>query len=233
MKKLFIFGGIICSLFLISQTKAVTEDGKDVVLFDSGTWKFVHDTDKKLLENINSNDEIFTKNSESTFLVRSKRLNIGFYFNPKEWKISTQTRNPYMEFMFNDVGGDSTLAAFLLTENLEIPTYKNLKDILISGVQSRVDYFRLKESEYRTVNGLKVLYMRYIANVKGLDFEYSGYYYLEKTGYSGIVAFSSQSKFEMNLPKIEKLLNGLTYAEKAELKEVIEYSAPPPPMRSN
>jgi hypothetical protein len=42
-----------------------------------------------------------------------------------------------------------------VSESIEIPTLKNLKDLQVSLIEKRADYFKLKESEYRTVNGLK------------------------------------------------------------------------------
>ena len=86
----------------------------------------------------------------------------------------------------------------MITEKIQIKTLKNSKDILLTSVQKSADYFRLKESEYRNVNGLKILYLRYIANTKGLDFEYVANYYLSDFGYCGIVAFASQSNFDKN-----------------------------------
>jgi hypothetical protein len=82
-----------------------------------------------------------------------------------------------------------------VSESIEIPTLKNLKDLQVSLIEKRADYFKLKESEYRTVNGLKVLYMRYIANTKGMDFEYQGYFYITESGYCSALTYSQQKKF--------------------------------------
>ena len=106
-----------------------------------------------------------------------------------------------------------------------------MRNFLLFKFQKNADFFRLKESEYRTVNGLKVLYIRYIANTKGLDFEYAGNYYLNDLGYCGVVAFSPQNSFEKNSVKIHELLNGISSAKKDESKEVIIYDNPPPPMK--
>ena len=228
---------IICVLLLIfnmvySQVKGLTEDGKEVVLFENGTWKFVNESDESVMSEIALNPEIFVKNENATFLMRSKKLNIGVYFNPKQWKIASKSANPYIEYMFQEIKSEKGAVAFLQSERLEIPTYKNLKDILLFNIEKNADFYRVKTSEYRTVNGLKVLYLRYIANIKGLDFEYGAYYWLENEGYCGLVAFSAQKDFEGNFPKIKEFLNGISTAKKAETVEIKEFTNPPPPMKS-
>ena len=230
MKKIFILGIILLNVSVYSQTKGLTDDGKEVVLFDNGTWKFVNESDAKSLETISTNDFPFNKSKNAGFLMRSKKLDMGLYFNPPEWKVSPEKVSPYVEYMFR-ANTEDQIIGFLITEKVQIPTLKNLRDILLIGVQKNADFFRLKESEYRTVNGLKVLYIRYIANTKGLDFEYAGNYYLNDLGYCGVIAFSPQNSFEKNSVKIHELLNGISSAKKDESKEVITYDNPPPPMK--
>ena len=229
MKKIFILSIFLTNSFVFSQTKGLTDDGKEVVLFDNGTWKFVNESDAKTLETITTNDFLFKKSKDAGFLMRSKKLDMGIYYNPSKWKISSEKISPYVEYMFRSVENDQ-LFGMMITEKIQMPTLKNLKDILIMNVQRSADYFRLKESEYRTVNGLKVLYMRYMANSKGLDFEYIANYYINDSGYCGIVSFSAQSSFEKNLPQMEELINGISIAKKEEVIDVI-YSSPPPPMK--
>lgn len=228
MKRIFFFTIIFTNIFAFAQTKALTDDGKEVVLFDDGTWKFVNDSDSLSLITIKTNPTNFEKSKDATFLIKSKKFDIGLYFNPKKWEISAKTNSPFTEYLLRRTENENSLVGIMVTEKIAIPTLKSLKDVILAGLQSRVDYFRLKESEYRTVNGLKVLYLHYIANTKGLDFEYGSYYYLDEIGYCGIVSFSMQKDFENNFPKMQEFLNGITLTLK---KEKVEYSSPPPPMK--
>jgi len=107
-----------------------------------------------------------------------------------------------------------------------------LKELIIENVNRNVDFFRLKESEYRTVNGMKVLYIRYAANTKGMDFEYAGNYYINSDGYAGVVGFSSQKMFENSFGAIQELINGISLVSKQEVLEANEYTTPPPLMKS-
>ena len=231
MKKYFTLFIIGFSVSINCQIKGITEEGKDVVLFENGTWRFVNESDNETLETIKTNPNIFTKDVEATFLMRSKKLDVGIFYNPKKWKLANRNPTKIIEYIFTDAKFPEEGVAIMMSEKVPIPTLKNLKDIIISSVQKNVDYFRLKESEYRTVNGLKVLCLRYIANTKGIDFEYLGYYQILESGYSGIATFSMMKDFERFQPQFEEFLNGFSAVKKDESKVEIIYSNPPPPMR--
>lgn len=232
MKKILPFITLLVGFYTCAQVKAVTEDGNDVILFDNGTWKFVNESDAQSLEKIDENPAVFGKSTDQSILMKSSRLDAGLYYNPKKWKISNQTPAPHIEYFFTDKNIENPLFGFMTTEKLQIHDLKSLKNLMLASIQKNVDYFRLKQSEYRTVNGLKVLYLRYAANVKGLDFEYGTYYYLTNSGYCAVVFYSAQSEFEKNSAAAGQFLNGIVKTDKQKITEVI-YASPPPPMRPN
>lgn len=229
MKKLIISALILLSYQAEAQIKAVTDEGKEVVLFDNGTWKFANDSDAKALETITTNETPFTKDKTSTFLYRSKKVNAGVYVNPKIWKFTDAFKTPVLEYAFiNNL--NSNLFGIFTSETVEVGILKNLKELLVTTTQSRADYFRLKESEYRTVNGLKVLYLRYLVNAKGLDFEYQTYAYLTDNGYCSITAYSFSKYFDQYKKELDQYINGLVEVKKAEGTQTVEvYETPPPP----
>lgn len=168
--------------------------------------------------------------------MKSKKMNSGIYFNPKKWKIvNGGLTSPFIDYVFNNVS-DSNLFAILGSENAPVQTLKNIKDLVIASVQRNTDYFRLKESEYRTINNIKVLYMNYVANAKGIDFEYIGNYYLTSEGYSSVTAYTFGNKYEENKVELENFINGITKTEKSTKSDTVEeviYTNPPPPMIKN
>ncbi|MGG5209902.1 hypothetical protein ACQWU4_13285 [Chryseobacterium sp. MIQD13] len=229
MNKIILSAFIIFSFSVRAQTKAMTEDGKEVVLFDNKTWKFVNESDEKTLETITTNEGLFEKSKESTFLVRSKNIDAGFYYNPKSWRIvKAPGATAFVEYAFNN-NSNSSIYALFGSEILPVQSLKNLKDILIPAIQRNADYFRLKNSEYRTINGIKVLHIEYSANVKGLDFEYIANLYLNGEGYSSISTYTYANQFEANKKEMENFANGLVKTEKG--KDIVEViKGPPPPM---
>lgn len=233
MKKTILAALVILSFSAKSQTKAMTEDGKEVVLFDNKTWKFVNESDDKVIETISTNEQLYEKAKEATFIVRSKNVEAGFYYNPKKWKITqTPISTPFLEYAFMNTS-NSSLYGLFASEIMPIQSLKNLKDIVISMIQRRVDYFRLKKSEYRTINGIKILHIEYSANVKGLDFEYISNFYLTAEGYSNISTYTYANQFEANKEQMEDFVNGIVKADKAaEVTSVVEVAPPPPSMPS-
>src|SRR5882757_7906293 len=79
-----------------SQTKALTENGREVILFENGTWKYSGDSSNKTLTPIDSltiNKNKFAKTTGATFLVKSKIFNIGVFINPAKWTFSSHKDN--------------------------------------------------------------------------------------------------------------------------------------------
>ncbi|TXF75113.1 hypothetical protein [Chryseobacterium sp.] len=230
MKKILPLITLLVGFYGSAQVKGVTEDGNEVILFDNGTWKFVNESDAQTLEKIDENPAVFGRNTDQSILLKSSRLDAGIYYSPKKWEVSAQAVGSHIEYFLRDKNPDNPLFGFMTTEKLQIPDLKSLKNLMLEGIQKNVDYFRLKQSEYRTVNGLKVLYLRYAANVKGLDFEYGIYYYLTASGYCAVVFYCAQNEFVKNSVAAEQFLNGIVKTEKQKPIEII-YTSPPPPMR--
>ena len=229
MKNTITFFVFFSLTFISSQTKALTEDGKEVVLFDNKTWRFVNETDEKTLDDIETNETLFVKPNDASFLLRSKKIDAGIYINPKKWKIIKMNVIPTAEYSFQNLTNlNIPTLGFVMSENAPIQTLKNLRDIILTSVQSKSDYFKLNKSEYRTVNGLKILFMDYSANAKGMDFHYLGNYYLTEDGYFNIVSFTYEKDFEKNKAEMLNFINSLVKTEKS--KEETKYTSPPPPI---
>lgn len=223
MKKIFTGLAILTFSIFYTQIKAITEDGYDVILLRDGTWRYKNASDADKNETAKTNTTLYTANPNASFLVSSKRMNIGVKYNPKEWNlVNRPSPSPLIEFLFiSQDGGNYATVSTELTPSIPLAT---LKDVITSGLQASTSYIRFKEAEYRTVNGQKVLYLQYAANVKGMDFEYAGYYYSGESGTAQFVTYTSASLFEQRKDTLINFLNGLVPAEKSTLM------SPPPPM---
>jgi hypothetical protein len=223
MKRFALPMTFLFTFFVSGQVqKAISESGKEIVLFDDGTWRFAHDSDARTLETITTNPKSFSKSAELVKPAHSTKVNMVVYYDPAKWK-AAPNRLHNMEYFFT---GQHNMFGSLTTEKTQVPNLRIVKDLIVANVQQSVDYFRLKESEYRKVNGKTMLYMRYIANLRGLDFEYAGYYYITKMGFAMLVGYSMQNDFERNLPELQKFLNGFV-----EVDSPAEPLRPPPPIQ--
>jgi len=188
----------------------------------------LNESDEKTLETISTNDQLFEKSKDATFLIRSQKIDAGLYFNPKAWRIIKDSQSSFLEYVFSNSSNPNLFAIFS-SENAPVQTLKNLKELVIAGVQKNVDYFRLKISEYRIVNDIKVLHLEYSANAKGLDFEYTGNYYLANEGYGSVIAYTFANKYEENKKTLDHFINGITKIDKSNVVDVIKVASPPPP----
>lgn len=198
---------LLCTLIITytqAQQKAVTENGEEVILYDDGTWSYQNE-DESLEKEIPSNSTKFEKDKESTFLLKSNKLNVGVYLNPKIWSFKKATSNPEAEYEFSLKGGD--LYGMLITEQIEIPL-ESLKKIALENGRAAAPNLKVVKEEYRIVNGLKVLHLQLNGTTQGIKFSYYGYYYSSDNGTVQFITYTSQSLLDEYLPECEKLLNG-------------------------
>lgn len=205
MKKMFFL--LTCLVFVSichAQKKAVTETGEEVILFEDGTWKHANESDQANVE-IQTNPNKFKKSDNSTFLLKSTRLNVGFWINPKKWKFQKAVENPDAEYELELKGED--LYSMVISEKVEIPL-TTLKEIALENGRAISPDVHIFKEEYRTVNGLKVLLLQMNGTMQGIKFSYYGYYYSNPNGTVQFITYTAQNLLETYIKDIEELLNG-------------------------
>lgn len=206
MKKIFfLFLIIALTVSIYGQQKAVTETGQEVILFEDGSW--IYQNKKEALNNeIPTNSRRFSKNKKSTFLLKSKKFNVGIYLDPKLWSFNTPTDNPEAEYELQLKDGD--LYGLIITEKVEIPI-ETLKVIALENAKAAAPNMSIVKEEFRNVNGLKVLLLHMNGTIQGIKFSYYGYYYSNSNGTVQLITYTSQNLLDGFKPKIEDLLNGI------------------------
>lgn len=205
MKKAFLILIIIpISFFSTAQIKAVTENGDEVILHDSGQWSYI---DKEIISNkkIPISSKVFTRDKESKFLVKSSKFNVGTYLNAKKWSFKKADTGEASEYSFELK--DEDLYAMMITEKIEIEL-EQMRSIALINAKSVAPDVKITNEEYRNVNGLKVLHLQMEGTIQGIKFIYYGYYYSNKNGTVQFMAYTSQNLLKTYLPEIELLLNG-------------------------
>lgn len=188
-----------------AQQKAVTEKGEEVILFDDGTW--VYQNEEVIEESeIPTNPKEFEKDEKSTFLLKSNKLKVGFWLDPKIWSFTKSTSNPAAEYEFQLK--DEDLQAMVISEKIEIPLDAMPLIALENGKAAAPD-LKIVNQEYRTVNGLKVLFLKMNGTMYGIKFSYYGYYYSNISGTVQFLIYTSQNLLDSYRRESEMLLNGL------------------------
>ena len=190
---------------LSAQQKAVTETGEEVILFEDGKWKYQSEDDIGRTE-IPINSRAFKKDDNSTFLLKSNKLNVGFWLNPKLWSFKKATDNPDAEYELQLKGGD--LYGMIISEKVEIPL-ETLKSIALTTGRSIAPDLKIVKEEYRLVNGIKILLLQMNGTTQGIKFSYYGYYFSNTNGTVQFVTYTSQNLIDGYRKECEVLLNGI------------------------
>ncbi|MGB7842937.1 MAG: hypothetical protein WBL21_09115 [Salinimicrobium sp.] len=199
---------LICatvSISVFSQTRAVTETGEEVILFNDGTYVYANEEEAPMSQ-VKLNLKEFTKSEESTFLLKSKKVNMGFWLDPKKWSFSKPTDNPDAEYEIALKGED--LYGVIITEKIEVPL-ESLKIIVLENAKSLAPDIHVVQEEYRKVNGQKVLFLQLDGTAQGMKISYYGYVYSNESGTVQLITFTSQNLLNPYKEDAEKLINGL------------------------
>jgi hypothetical protein len=206
MKKFILLVGLVlASIASKAQLTAVTETGNLVILYDNGTWTYMHK------DSINSNEvpvnsASISINPNSLFLLKSTRINMGSYVDTTKWTIKRLDDGEAAEFEINNM--ESGLYGMLITEKLNLPL-ESLANIAMDNAKTAAPDVQVIDKQYRTVNGLKVLMMHMTGTIQGIKFSYYGYYYASPAGATQFLVYSSEEIVKQHIPDIEELLNGL------------------------
>ncbi len=205
LPSLFLF--IVISSY--GQKKSVTETGEVVILYDDGTWKYSNDSVKKDVE-ISTNPKLFKKSNNSTFLLKSTKLNIGIWINPQKWSFKKTAEDEDGEYELTLKGKD--LYGMIISENIEIPL-ESLKSIALDNAKDAAPDIRVVKEEYRMVNNNKIFFMQMNGTMQGIKFTYYGYYFSNEKGSLQFITYTAQSLFDRYVGEMEDLLNGLVQLE--------------------
>lgn len=209
MDKLLFLICMLISGISNSQIKALTEEGKEILLFDNGTWKYADDTNDSLKKTppLNTNKHPFTKSNTATFLIKSKTLNVGMYMDPSKWTFSAPklggTELEY-QFVMKSKNGYATM----ITEKTPF-ALETLRKIALFNAQKAAPNATELSAEYRMVNGKKILCLKIQGTIQDIKFLYFGYYYSNKAGTVQLVTYTSDDLFISVEKEFENFLNGL------------------------
>lgn len=198
-----------------SQTKALTENGREVLLYADGTWKFSQDSSNKNTaspDTLKLNPNKYTKPSGATFLVKSNIFNIGVFINPNKWTFELHRDNETIpEYRFSLKTGEGFVMMISEKIPLDLETLRQIA--LLNARDASID---VKETfaEYRIVNGKKVLCLELQGTIKGIKFTYFGYYYSNSNGTVQLLSYSTEQYFGRIQKELENFLNGLVEVEK-------------------
>jgi len=178
--------------------EATTRDGKTVILKSDGTWFFA-----EAAKPVSAGE--LRKPPNATESVQSDRGFYEIWFDPAKWKVR-KSDTPPKEFEAIHVSGDGY--GHIIAERISVPL-DNLKNIAVNKAKSVAPDLKVYSTEYRTVNGVKVMVLKMGGTIEGIPFVYYGYYWSGKAGTLQAVMFTGENLFSQYFPDFVEFLNGV------------------------
>lgn len=209
MKYLTIIYFTFSFAFIFSQKNAITDTGDEVILYEDGTWEYKNDgkglppPDES--EIIPTNPNTFEKPESASFLLKSDRINLGFWLNPKKWSFKKAVSNEDAEYELRYKDGD--VYGMIITEQIDMPL-STLKSIALENARIVAPDLKIITEEYREVNGNKVLFLQMDGTTQGIKFSFYGYYYSNENGTTQFVTYTAQKLLDQYRDVCDELLNG-------------------------
>jgi hypothetical protein len=188
-----------------NPTHARTENGREVLLYPDGTWKYAENASLA-----SAPPGTFNKSSNATKAISSQKGAFRIWIDEAKWK-QVPNRNEDAEFQFTLVSGEAY--AMAITERLPIPI-NSLKEIALSNAKIVAPDIHVVLDEERVVNGHKILCLIMEGKIKEIPFVYYGYYYSDKTGTIQLITYTGQALFEEYKEELTNFLNGLEVYQK-------------------
>ena len=163
-------------------------------------------TGKISFHHIHTNPHAFTKDKKASYLLKSDRMNVGFWINPEKWSFNKAVYDNKAEYELQLKGHQ--LYATIMTDTVQTP-FSAIVRTELKEIASVAPHAKVVTKEFRKVNGLQVLCLFLEGNVKGKDVSFYGYYFSAPGGTVQFIAYTSEKKMKRNQKICEHLLNGI------------------------
>jgi hypothetical protein len=180
-------------------TQATTEDGRKVLLYPNGKWKYAPATPR------GRGAAAYTRTTSATEGIDLLRGGMTLFVDPGKWK-RTPSEDP-TRISFRHSTGEAY--GMVVAERLAIPLPR-LKEIAVSNAREAAPDVRVTFEEPRRVNQMDVLAMQMEGTIQGVPFTYYGYYFSGPQGSVQLLTYTGSNLFAEYKPEFEDFLNGLT-----------------------
>lgn len=191
---------------IYSQITARTENGRQVLLMDDGTWKYADEGGGTIYTELRLNPIAQYKPYSANQSISSSHIDVKVYFDSKMWEYNKISPAEAREYEFWSKWGDGK--AILTTEERQVKI-DELRIIAASNAFKMVPDIRVTREELRKVNDFEVLCIDFEGTIQGVPQIFQGYYYSGSKGTVQFLAYASQDFFSENRKAFGHLLNGL------------------------
>lgn len=187
------------STALGQEVRAITENGKQVILRADGTWNYA-----KPLKQDESKPQLAYVGKRGTFALD---------LVPGQWRRGQVDPSSDAEVVYAHADGD--VYGQVIAERIEIPI-QSLKKIVLTNMEQVAADAKLIQDEKRTVNGKEVHCITVDATVAGIPLTYHCYLLSGKEGTFQVMTWTGRNLFGEVKPDMEAFLNGFRIIEKKD-----------------
>ena len=188
--------------------RAITQDGKLVILNPDGTWTYAEQGTQKpdTPGGREQGREPAIRLFKGKTPVELKRGNYVLWLDATKWQVNKKQEDADRT-TFAHVKGDAY--AMAITERISIPI-ATLKKLAVNNVQEFAPGAKVTLDEMRRVNGLQVVCLKLAASIQGIEFTYYGYYHSNSQGTIQLLTYTSNNLFDEFQADFTDFLNSLT-----------------------
>jgi hypothetical protein len=178
---------------LAAQVPATTANGRAVMLYENGTWKYAAAVDSAAS----------ARSAASTSKIDILNGKAALYYDPAKWT-ETPSDEPGRT-MLTHVNGDGM--AMIVAERLSMPL-ETLHKIVLDNARKASPDVRVMSERQLTVGGRSMLEMEFSGTMQGIPFTYLGRYYTGKAGSIQVLTFTGTNLFSEYEPDFREILSG-------------------------
>ncbi|MCE4557453.1 hypothetical protein [Pelomonas cellulosilytica] len=190
---------LLAPLASAQELRAVTEDGRRVVLLPDGKWRFDNKARPAGAGSAASNDGI------SPYQTAVKKISMAF--NASEWTLTPRRDS---EAANKRMFQHRSLPLYAMVIADEMPASNEaMKNVLLTNAASAGFATTTLLDEQKQLSNHQIGNLRFTASNKGVDFVFSAYYYADEDGNVQAVCYTGQALFHKYQADCEKFLSGL------------------------
>lgn len=174
-----------------NDLKAVTEDGRKVILQANGKWNF--DT---------SPNKVARKKSD---FYQTKVPDFSLTYDNTKWNLDP-SREGNTRQLFRHI--NAPVIGMVIAD--EIPANAaTMKNIALYHAKKADPNAKIITEEMRKLSGQDILTLKFMAGIEGLEFFYHGNYYANENGNVQVICFTSQQLFHKYEADCKQFIDGL------------------------
>lgn len=190
---LFVLIAVTGTAIAAQELRATTEDGRKVLLSSDGKWRF------------NSNQLTPPVQSALSSPYQPSVKKFSLSFNAAEWTPAPKYNggeNNKMPFQHKSL----PIVGMVISDDMPANTAA-IKEVIISNARQAGAEILVLLDETQRIGSKDIGSIRFSANMKGIEFLFSTYYYADEDGNIQVTCYTAQSQFTKYKNNCENFLS--------------------------